>query len=187
MSAARDLYELLGVPRDAPPADIRWAYEREVNRAHRDGAHRHMADLSLAFDTLSDPRRRHTYDRHGLPALRERSPGAAPLPPPWRIVKRDAHPGARHNVVPAVGRARSRARRPTMLAVFGLGAVAGLLLALQVTGAGGEAEPDAPPGQPVAEQQVLCDTTPAGQGYIHSTPAGAPVACSNGAVPQVLR
>lgn len=172
----QDFYDLLGVSRNASAADVRWAYERALNRANRDGAHKLMTELSLAYDTLSDPRRRSTYDRHGVPALRERSPGAAPLPPPWRIVKESPLPGASYSVVP-VGRPlrqRGRWRVPT-LAVFCLGVVAGLVLALQLAD-----EPD------VARMQaVVCGATPAGAEYRYSAPLGQPPVCTNGAVPHV--
>lgn len=79
-----DPYALLGVPRDASDDEIRRAYEKEINRAHRDGATRHAVEVSQAFDTLSQPHRRAAYDRHGIAPVRERSPGAAPPPRSWR-------------------------------------------------------------------------------------------------------
>lgn len=82
--AGKDPYELLGVPRDASDERIRAAYELEVNRATRDGAFRFAAELATAYETISTPNRRALYERHGLPALRERSPGAAPPPRSWR-------------------------------------------------------------------------------------------------------
>ncbi|MBV9823036.1 MAG: hypothetical protein JO144_12420 [Actinobacteria bacterium] len=80
----KDPYELLGVPRDASDERIRATYELEVNRATRDGAFRYAADLATAYETISTPNRRALYERHGLHALRERSPGAAPPPRSWR-------------------------------------------------------------------------------------------------------
>ena len=83
-----DPYELLGVPRDASQERIRQAYELEINRAYRLGAHGHAVDLSRAYDTLSHPQRRALFERHGLTAVRERSPGAAPPQTHLREIKR---------------------------------------------------------------------------------------------------
>ena len=99
-----DPYALLGVPTDASHERIRSAYELEVNRAHRDGAVRHAVELSRAYDTLSRPASRALYDRHQMPFVRERSPGAAPPPTPWRITKQQPIPSARIPV-----------RRPSMV------------------------------------------------------------------------
>jgi hypothetical protein len=95
-----DPYELLGVPREASQERIRQAYELEINRAYRLGSHSHAVDLSRAYDTLSQPQRRALYDRHGLTGVRERSPGAAPPPTPWREIKRQplqSEPGRPRN------------------------------------------------------------------------------------------
>lgn len=104
MGEPRALYRLLGVAPDAATDDIRWAYERQLNRALRDGATRHAEELVQAWETLSDPKRRAVYDRHGLLPVRERSPGAAPLPPPGRYATRPGSPG--------VNRPGARASRP---------------------------------------------------------------------------
>ena len=174
-----DYYALIGVPRDASAGDIRWAYERALNRASKDGLHRLMTELSQAYDTLSDERRRSTYDRHGLPAIRERSPGAAPLPPPWRIARASVASPARYDVVP-VSRSTRRGWRIPTAAVFSLGIVVGLALALHLTGALASAESSAP-----TEHQVICTATPAGPAYATWTPVEQPPACRNGAVPRI--
>jgi curved DNA-binding protein CbpA len=80
----KDPYELLGVPRDATDERIRAAYELEVNRATREGAFRYAAELATAYETISNPRRRALYERHGLTAIQERSPGSVPPPRSWR-------------------------------------------------------------------------------------------------------
>jgi curved DNA-binding protein CbpA len=82
--AGKDPYELLGVPRDATDERIRAAYELEVNRATREGAFRFAAELATAYETISNARRRALYERHGLTAIQERSPGTAPPPGSWR-------------------------------------------------------------------------------------------------------
>jgi hypothetical protein len=176
--AGRDLYELLGVPRDATPERIRQAYELAMNRAHRDGAHRHAVDLSQAYDTLSNPQRRALYERHGLTAVRERSPGAAPPPTPWREVKRQ--PPA-----PAPRQERGGWRMP-LLAVFTLGIVAGLLIAAYLVREAQLADDTGSVPSTGGEQRILCETTPGGQGYVYSAPKANRPSCRNGSVPRVL-
>lgn len=179
MPDVRDFYDLLGVRPDATQADIQWSYERALNRAHRDGAHKFMTELSQAYDTLSDPHRRRTYDRHGLPALRQpRSWAPVPAQRPTPLPAQQQWP-VRHNVMP-VGPRRRRWRVPA-LAVFCLGVVAGLFLALQVMGLLPGTDDAAG-----AQQHVTCVATPAGAAYSYVAPAGQPVACTNGAAPRVV-
>ena len=121
MAEPRALYRLLGVPPEAGTDDIRRAYERQLNRALRDGAQRHAEELVQAWETLSDPKRRAVYDRHGLLPVRERSPGAAPLPPPGRYQAR-ARPAPRASRPPR--------RRPGVFVVLLVGVLLGALLML---------------------------------------------------------
>lgn len=62
-----DLYQLLGVARDAWPQEIKRAYRREAKRAHPDkgGSAKLMAELAHAYEVLSDPERRKVYDETG--------------------------------------------------------------------------------------------------------------------------
>ncbi|HET7747053.1 MAG TPA: J domain-containing protein, partial [Vicinamibacteria bacterium] len=66
-----DLYEVLGVGRDASQAEIRRAYQRLSRRLHPavnpgdSEAARRFADTTRAFEVLSDPQRRAQYDRVG--------------------------------------------------------------------------------------------------------------------------
>ena len=57
-------YVALGVERDATAHEIRSAYRAKVRVCHPDkgGDARTFAKLQLAFETLSDPGRRSTYD-----------------------------------------------------------------------------------------------------------------------------
>jgi curved DNA-binding protein CbpA len=171
-----DPYELLGIPRDAGAERIRRAYELEVQRAHRAGATAHAVALSRAYDTLSDPGRRALFDRHGLAPVRERSPGAASAPTPWRIVKQQPLPPLR---------IKRRTWRAPATAVFCLGIAAGLALAVYLQSQSRPAQADTV--VPTTEHQVLCGTTPAGEGYIYSEAAEHMPACTNGAIPRVLR
>ena len=174
--SAGDPYSLLGVPRDATQERIRHAYELAINRAHRDGAHRNAVELSRAYDTLSSPQRRALYERHGLMSVRERSPGAAPPPTPWREVKKQSLP-------PYPGR-RGRTK---LLPVFCLGLVGGVIFTAGYFMQ--EAGPVPASTVPAVDRQhqVLCDTTPAGEGYIYSEINTNVPACRNGAAPRVLR
>jgi DnaJ-class molecular chaperone len=76
----RDLYSLLGVPRDATVARIKAAYRRLARRYHPDvggGSAERFRALKDAFETLSNPEERARYDR----ALdMDRRPAAAAFP-----------------------------------------------------------------------------------------------------------
>ena len=76
MSATRDYYELLGVSRDADDATIKKAFRRlarelhpDVNR-HDPEAEEKFKEAAEAYEVLSDPERRATYDRYGHEGLR---------------------------------------------------------------------------------------------------------------------
>jgi len=63
-----DLYEVLGLSRDAPPEGIKAAYRKMAKSGvHPDhgGSTESFALIKLAYDTLSDPERRERYDRTG--------------------------------------------------------------------------------------------------------------------------
>jgi len=82
MSATRDYYEILGVPRDADEATIKKAFRRLARELHPD-VNRHdpeaedkFKQAAEAYEVLSDPERRATYDRYGHEGLR--SGGFAP-------------------------------------------------------------------------------------------------------------
>jgi len=63
-----DLYEDLGVPRDATPQELKQAYRRKAMRTHPDrhgGSKEDFSRLRLAYTVLSDPERRQKYDRDG--------------------------------------------------------------------------------------------------------------------------
>jgi molecular chaperone DnaJ len=62
-----DLYELLGVPRDASPEDIKRAYRRQAREHHPDagGDEEAFKQVTHAYQVLSDPESRLRYDRFG--------------------------------------------------------------------------------------------------------------------------
>lgn len=67
------LYERLGVAKDASPADIKKAYRLLVMRHHPDkgGDPEVFKDIQNAFEVLSDPEKRETYDAYGEEGLEE--------------------------------------------------------------------------------------------------------------------
>ena len=77
-----DPYELLGVSRDADETQIKKAFRKlarelhpDVNQHDEDAEHR-FKEVAEAYEILSDPERRATYDRYGHEGLR--SGGYAP-------------------------------------------------------------------------------------------------------------
>jgi len=62
-----DLYELLGVPRDASAEDIKRAYRRQARQHHPDagGDEDDFKQVTHAYQVLSDPQKRARYDRFG--------------------------------------------------------------------------------------------------------------------------
>src|SRR4029453_7183844 len=70
MGGGRDLYEILGVPRDASSNDIRAAYRRLARELHPDvnadpADQERFKEVTGAYEILSDPAKRHRYDEFG--------------------------------------------------------------------------------------------------------------------------
>jgi molecular chaperone DnaJ len=77
MSDKRDYYEVLGVGRNAAPEEIRRAYRRGALKNHPDNykgdkaeGERKFKELAEAYEVLSDPAKRQTFDRFGHEGLR---------------------------------------------------------------------------------------------------------------------
>jgi molecular chaperone DnaJ len=71
MTTQADLYDTLGVPRDATQADIKRAFRRLAMQYHPDrnkeaGAEDRFKQINAAYEVLSDPEKRQRYDRFGL-------------------------------------------------------------------------------------------------------------------------
>jgi molecular chaperone DnaJ len=72
---SRDLYQALGVPRDADQAAIRKAFRELAKKYHPDvnkeaGAEARFKEVSAAYEVLGDDQRRALYDEFGEDALR---------------------------------------------------------------------------------------------------------------------
>jgi molecular chaperone DnaJ len=71
VTSQADLYETLGVARDASAADIKRAFRRLAMEYHpdrnkEDGAETRFKQVNAAYEVLSDPEKRARYDRMGL-------------------------------------------------------------------------------------------------------------------------
>jgi DnaJ-class molecular chaperone len=73
--AGRDLYAILGVPRDCDADTLRSAYRKLARQHHPDvnpgdtAAEDRFKEISRAYDVLSDPEKRRNYDEFGEVSL----------------------------------------------------------------------------------------------------------------------
>jgi len=82
------LYDVLGVPPDASPAEIEAAHRRQLKYWHPDRNNRADADrraksINHAYDVLSDPAQRARYDQGLAAGTPPPDAPAAAGPPPW--------------------------------------------------------------------------------------------------------
>ena len=71
----KDYYDVLGVPRNAPPEEIKKAYRQAALKYHPDrnagdkASEEQFKLASEAYEVLSDPEKRDRYDRYGEAGL----------------------------------------------------------------------------------------------------------------------
>jgi molecular chaperone DnaJ len=76
LTLAKDLYQILGVKRDATDDEIRKAYRKLARKHHPDvnpgnkKAEDHFKEVSAAYEVLGDKQKRKNYDEFGEDALR---------------------------------------------------------------------------------------------------------------------
>ena len=76
-----DLYELLGVARDADAGTIKSAYRKLAMKYHPDrnpgnaDAEAHFKAVGAAYEVLKDPQKRAAYDQYGHAAFQQGGPG----------------------------------------------------------------------------------------------------------------
>ena len=84
--AERDLYEVLGVARNATDDELKRAYRRKARELHPDtnpddpASEAEFKQVTVAYEILSDPQRRQQYDRFGLQGVMGGQPGG----PEWQ-------------------------------------------------------------------------------------------------------
>ena len=82
VKATRDLYKLLGLPREASQDDIRKAHRKLVRKHHPDAklgdrsSEERFKEIQRAYEVLSDPDKRREYDKN----LRASSRGSSSRP-----------------------------------------------------------------------------------------------------------
>lgn len=187
MPADGGYYELLGVRREATPAELRRAYESALARASREGATRHMVELVAAYEVLADPGRRRLYDGTGVAVPRERVPNTHGRVTPWRGgVLGHGNPTPRAAAPRRVPRRSVRTSRLIgVMLVLAASAGVGTVVAQRTAHreAGTRTVPAGAQTGPAGEVRVLCQARPGGSGYTYLARPGQVVSCANGAVP----
>lgn len=74
--AQKDYYKILAVSKTASQADLKRAYRKLSLKYHPDknsspDAAEKFAEISVAYDTLSDPEKRKVYDKGGEEAVKQ--------------------------------------------------------------------------------------------------------------------
>ncbi len=85
----RDLYEVLGLSRDASERDVKKAYKRLAMKYHPDrnkgdDADEKFKEVKLAYEVLTDPQKRAAYDQYGHAAFEQGGMGSGGLRRRWR-------------------------------------------------------------------------------------------------------
>src|SRR5947207_2911728 len=74
MATKRDFYEVLGLAKGASDSEIKSAYRKLARKHHPDidkspGAAEKFKELSEAYQVLSDPKKKQSYDQFGHAAF----------------------------------------------------------------------------------------------------------------------
>ncbi|PIK48695.1 putative dnaJ-like subfamily A member 2 isoform X2 [Apostichopus japonicus] len=88
-STDNKLYDLLGVSRNCTDAELKKAYRKLAKENHPDkhpGNEEKFKEVSFAYEVLSDPEKRQTYDHYGLDALKEGGSDGALYPKNKKVV-----------------------------------------------------------------------------------------------------
>lgn len=85
MATKRDYYEILGVSKSASEAEIKSAYRKMARQHHPDvdksaGAAEKFKEISEAYQVLSDPQKKQSYDQFGHAAFDRGAGGAGANP-----------------------------------------------------------------------------------------------------------
>ena len=89
VSAARDFYEVLGVPRDSDAAKIKSSYRKLSLKYHPDknqgdkAAHDMFTEVARAYEVLSDQEKRQIYDLDGEQGLERHEKGGNEMMDPF--------------------------------------------------------------------------------------------------------
>ncbi len=89
MPTKRDYYDILGVSKNASKDEIRKAYRKKALEWHPDrnksaNANDKFKEINEAYEVLSNPKKKQTYDQFGHAAFDPRyGPGAGPGPGPF--------------------------------------------------------------------------------------------------------
>ena len=78
MAQTKDLYEILGVSRDASEDEIKKAFRQQARQYHPDnketGDEEKFKEINQAYEILSDQQKRAIYDQYGIGGLRSSFP-----------------------------------------------------------------------------------------------------------------
>lgn len=81
MAEKKDLYQILGVSKNASAAELKSAYRKLALQFHPDKnkskeAESKFKEINEAYEVLSDPKKKEAYDRFGHAAFDQSAPGA---------------------------------------------------------------------------------------------------------------